>query len=418
MCEFQVVPTVWHPLIGSLIRHIGASSTVLLKNTGSLPLNKPKSIALVGYDLGPSLRGPNGYADRGGDEGTLAMGWGSGTAEFPYLVDPLSAFSLQARKDHSTLDWHFNDTDLEGAAAVATPAEVVVVGINADSGEQYITVEGNEGDRNDLLPWHNGTELVLAVAAVNNNTIVVVHSVGPVIMEEWIDHPNITAVLWPGLPGQESGNSLLDVMYGAYNPSGRLPYTIAKRREDYSADIIYVDTAIPAIPQVDYTEALEIDYRHFLAKNITPRFEFGFGLSYTEFNLTNINVEEWESAQEPMSGDRVVGGFLADWLQRPRWKITVDVQNVGKVDGCEVPQLYLEYPEGSGEPPRVLRDFTRINLQPWAAEKIGWTLSQYDVSIWDIEKQQWVVPEGEFGVVVGKSCLDEGIRTTFTPYKA
>jgi len=119
-----------------------------------------------------------------------------------------------------------------------------------------------------------------------------------------------------------------------------------------------------------------------------------------------------------MSGDRVVGGFLADWLQRPRWKITVDVQNVGKVDGCEVPQLYLEYPEGSGEPPRVLRDFTRINLQPWAAEKVGWTLSQYDVSIWDIEKQQWVVPEGEFGVVVGKSCLDEGIRTTFTPYKA
>lgn len=268
---------------------------------------------MIGYDLGPSLLGPNGFDDRGGDNGTLAMGWGSGTAEFPYLVDPLQAFSVQARKDRSLLDWHFDDADLEGAATVAQRADVAIVGINADSGEQFITVEGNEGDRNDLLPWHNGTELVKAVAAANNNTIVVVHSVGPIIMEEWIDLENVTAVVWAGLPGQESGNSLLDVLYGAYNPSGRLPYTIAKKREDYSADITYVDTDQPPHPQVDYTEKLDIDYRHFLSKNITPRFEFGFGLSYTEFNLTNINVVTWEDAQEPPADGRVVGGFLADW---------------------------------------------------------------------------------------------------------
>ena len=310
----MVIACHGYTLISRVIRKTGAASTVLLKNTGSLPLNKPKSISLIGYDLGPSLLGPNGYSDRGGDQGTLAMGWGSGTADFPYLVDPLQAFSVQARRDRSLLDWHFNDTDFETAAEVAARAEVAIVGINSDSGEQYITVEGNEGDRNDLLPWHNGTELVKAVAAVNNNTIVVVHSVGPIIMEEWIDLENVTAVLWAGLPGQESGNALLDVMYGSYNPSGRLPYTIAKKREDYSADIIYVDSDQPPHPQVDYTEKLDIDYRHFLAKNITPRFEFGFGLSYTTFNLSNINLNTWESAQDPPRQDeRVVGGFLADW---------------------------------------------------------------------------------------------------------
>jgi beta-glucosidase len=251
------------------------------------------------------------------------MGWGSGTADFPYLVDPLQAIAYRARDDQTVLNWWFNNWDVAGAATTATGVEVAIVGINSDSGEQYITFDGNEGDRNNLSAWLNGDELVLAVAAVNNNTVVVVHSVGPMLIERWIDHPNITAVLWAGLPGQESGNSLVDVLYGAYNPSGRLPYTIAKKREDYSADITYVDSSTPAHPQVDYTEGLDIDYRHFLARNITPRFEFGFGLSYTEFNFTNLDIEEidqsenlqkWaEEEQAVRHKNRTVGGFMANW---------------------------------------------------------------------------------------------------------
>lgn len=265
----------------------------MLKNVNqALPLYKPKNIALIGSDLGPSTVGPNGFADRGGDDGTLAMGWGSGTAEFPYLVDPLEAISLQARHDRTTLNWWFQDFDTDGAATWATGAAVALVGINADSGEEYITVDGNEGDRNNLTAWHNGDELVKAVAAVNNNTIVIVHSTGPILMEEWIDHPNITAVIWAGVPGQESGNGLVDVLYGSYNPSGRLPFTIAKERSDYPADIIYVNSDEPETPQVEYTERLNIDYRGFLSGNITPRFEFGYGLSYTQFDFGDVNV--WE----------------------------------------------------------------------------------------------------------------------------
>lgn len=79
-------------------------------------------------------------------------------------------------------------------------------------------------------------EQINAVADANENTIVVVHSVGPVLMP-WADHPNVKAIVWPGLPGQESGNSLADILFGDINPSGRLPYTIARHEKDYPAEI-------------------------------------------------------------------------------------------------------------------------------------------------------------------------------------
>jgi beta-glucosidase len=91
--------------------------------------------------------------------------------------------------------------------------------------------------RNNLTAWNNGDALVGAVAANNSNTIVVVHSVGPLILEPWVDHPNVTAVVWAGLGGTETGNALVDVLYGDVNPSGRLPYTIAKSPSDYSAQL-------------------------------------------------------------------------------------------------------------------------------------------------------------------------------------
>ena len=309
-----------------LIQRIGAASTVLLKNVNNtLPLSKPRSIGIFGSDMGPSHLGPNGFADRSGDDGTLAMGWGSGTANFSYLIDPLTAISHQAHLDQSVLQWWLNDWDLSGIPSIARHSDVCIVGVNSDSGEQYITVDGNEGDRNNLTAWHNGDNVVLAAANYCNNVVVVVHSVGPMIMEEWIDHPNVTAVLWAGLPGQESGNSLVDVLYGAYNPSGRLPYTIAKNRSDYSADIVYVNSSTPAITQVNYTEGLFIDYRHFLAQNITPRYAFGFGQSYTRFNYTNLEVWEVEYQKREMEGD--------EWLERYYENSSWDGENVTVTGG-------------------------------------------------------------------------------------
>ena len=110
-----------------------------------------------------------------------------------------------------------------------------------------------------------------AVAAVNKNTIVVVHSTGPILLEDFVDIPNVKAIVWAGLPGQEAGNALTDVLYGDVSPSGRLPYTIARAAKDYG-------TTIQA--NVDnFSEGLFIDYRNLDKNGHTPRYEFGFGLS-------------------------------------------------------------------------------------------------------------------------------------------
>ena len=88
------------------------------------------------------------------------------------------------------------------------------------------------------------------------------HSVGPAIIEAWVDHPNVTALVWAGIAGQEAGNSIVDVLYGAYNPSGRLPYTIAKAVSDYGAQPVLGGSSA-AVLSIPYTEGLNIDYRHF-----------------------------------------------------------------------------------------------------------------------------------------------------------
>ena len=106
----------------------------------------------------------------------------------------MEAIQLRARQDSTSVNWYLNNWNTLAATVNARQSEAALVFINSDSGEGYITVDGNEGDRNNLTAWHNGDNLVQAVASVNPNTIVVVHSVGPLILEPWIEHPNVTAV--------------------------------------------------------------------------------------------------------------------------------------------------------------------------------------------------------------------------------
>lgn len=128
-----------------------------------------------------------------------------------------------------------------------------------------------------MTAWHGGDALVQAVAAQNNNTIVIVNSVGPLILEPWIEHPNVTAVVWAGLPGNEVGNALADVLYGAWNPSGRLPYTIAQSVSDYPAQVNLAgnNRDILSIP---YTEG----YVHFVEGFICVQVLLNLGMQ-TEY---------------------------------------------------------------------------------------------------------------------------------------
>ncbi|KAI8381025.1 glycoside hydrolase superfamily [Radiomyces spectabilis] len=371
-----------------LIREMGAASTVLLRNKNNiLPLqpSKLRRLAVIGEDADMNPSDLNSCPDHGCDKGTLAQGWGSGTAEFPYLITPLQGLQ-DALPDSVTIDASA-DNDIGKATQTAKGADIAIVFANSDSGEEYITVEGNKGDRNDISLWHNGDSLVEAVANANKNTIVVIHSVGPITMP-WINHPNIQAIVWPGLPGQESGNALADVLLGKVNPSGRLPYTIAKNVNDYPASVSK-DMNIP------YKEGLLIGHRWFDANGIQPLFEFGYGMSYTKFNYDKIAVEI----------DPTHVGV----------KVSVMVQNTGNMDGAEVVQAYLGFPEDADEPPKVLRGFEKINLKKGApAEPVTFRFGPTELSYWDTDKQRWVIPVGQFTVYVGASSRDIRQAANFT----
>ncbi|KAF9553682.1 glycoside hydrolase family 3 protein [Agrocybe pediades] len=411
-----------------LVRKLGAVSMVLLKNVGqALPLGKKgRSLVLIGSAAGPGRAGPNQFADHGGADGAIGMGWGSGTANYTYLVTPLDAIQRKAREFRSSISYLLDDFDLPLAGNMAIKHSAALVFISSDSGEAFITVDGNPGDRKNLTAWRNGDDLVHAVAAQNNNTIVIVNTPGPLIVESWIEHPNVTAVVWAGMPGQEFGNSLVDVLYGAWNPSGRLPYTIAKSLEDYPAQLVTEnpdkDAEFVTIP---YTEGLNIDYRHFDTNNITPRFEFGFGLSYTNFTYSQLQVSKistedvaedektsidaWEKGEVAALGQ---GSSRAKWLHRPAYRAKFNVENVGSMYGGDIPQLYLNFPESSGEPPFVLRGFTNTEISPGESKRVTITLSRYDLSIWDTERQGWKKPDGKIGLSVGASSRDIRLKGT------
>jgi beta-glucosidase len=309
----------WHVDVrgdhASLIREVAAKGTVLLKNNGALPLKKPKFIAVVGEDAGSSGIGPNGCADHGCDNGTLAMGWGSGTSQFPYLITPDSAIQARVVADGGRYESVFDNYNTDAISAlVSLPEATCIVFGNSDSGEGYISVDGNEGDRNNLTLWQNADEVIRIVSSQCSNTIVVLHTVGPVLVTEWYDHPNITAIVWAGLPGQESGNSLVDILYGEVNPAGRSPFTWAKKREDYGTDVLYEPNNGNGPPQQDFSEGVYIDYRHFDQAGIEPIFEFGHGLSYTTFKYSNIRISKKQLREyRPTTGKTitapVLGGF-------------------------------------------------------------------------------------------------------------
>jgi len=195
------------------------------------------------------------------------MGWGSGTANFPYLITPLTAIQNEIRSNGGAIEDVLDNYAYSQIQVLAQRVDEVdgaaIVFVNSDSGEGYIIVDGNEGDRNNLTLWHDGDTLIQNVSALCSNTIVVMHTVGPVIVTPWYDNPNITAIIWAGIPGQESGNAIADILYGRVNPSGKLPFTFGAARGEYGTDILYEANNGEGPPQDNFQEGIFIDYRAF-----------------------------------------------------------------------------------------------------------------------------------------------------------
>ena len=290
-----------------IARQVAAEGTILVKNVENvLPLSrkggapssgsKKYNIGIYGSDAAINPHGLNVCPDRSCNGGTLASGWGSGAVEFPYLVSPTQAL----RSSFSNKTVTLKSVPINTIPTRSSPLSAQEKPENQDlcfafagsiSGEGFESWDGIRGDRNDLHLDNDGDALISNIAdSCHGPVIVVIHAVGPVILETWIEHPNIHAVLLANLPGEESGNALADVLFGDIDASGRLPYTVGKSLDDYGpgGQVLYYPNGV--IPQQDFDEGLLVDYRYFDAKNIAPRYPFGFGLSYTNFTFSNLTL--------------------------------------------------------------------------------------------------------------------------------
>ncbi|KAF5367117.1 hypothetical protein D9758_003855 [Tetrapyrgos nigripes] len=410
-----------------VIRKIGAHGATLLKNSGVLPLQNPQRIAVLGNDAVDNVLGVNACGGTAADcpsdnlNGTMSMGGGSGYAYAPYIVTPLDALKKRAIDTGAEISAITLNTGIDNVTAqqspfqLPTPAQaflpatdVTLVFLHAWASESY--------DRPSIELDDHMNELVETAVKYSSNVVVVMHIPGVANIERWVDNENVTAVVAAWYPGQESGNGLVDVLYGDINPSGKLPFTWAKSYDDYAPGTIVEDPA--QAPQANFSEGIFVDYRWFDAHDITPRYEFGFGLSYTTFNYSDIVIDESAAHADKVAIQETAEPFLesdgSNSLYDVLFTVSAAVTNTGNVTGSEVAQLYLSIPEGD-QPPKVLRGFDKVkNLAAGESATATFELRRKDLSVWDVVNQQWHIPEGKFVIHVGASSRNLPLSATWS----
>ncbi|KAI0390348.1 glycoside hydrolase family 3 protein [Xylariaceae sp. FL0594] len=403
---------------------------VLVKNkNNALPLQSPQLVSLFGYSakapdvFTPGGRGWNGGASSAGSPGqqiapggTLISGGGSGGNQPAYVSSPFEALSLRAQREDTSLYWDF----VSGDPYVDAASDVCIVVGNAWASEGSDRSD-DVGD-NPPPPLHDDFTdgLILNVARKCANTVVVLHNAGVRLVDTFVDHPNVTAVIFAHLPGQDSGSALVGILYGDVSPSGKLPYSVPMNETDFGG-LLYPDKGdgpFALFPQSDFAEGSMLDYRAFEAAGVTPRFEFGFGMGYAAFEYQGLGIEvrgaggpRW--APYP-TGEIVQGG------REDLWDVvivvTASVTNTGHMAAAEVAQLYVVLPstppsssEGSGSGAaavKQLRGFAKPVIEPGETATVEFFLTRRDLSTWDVDAQEWLLQRGDYGIFVGSSSRE------------
>jgi len=231
--------------------------------------------------------------------------------------------------------------EIDDAVNLASTSDVAIVVVAQPSGEDVTSLSLSLSVvHDDKDNPSNQDELVTRVAAVNKNTIVIIESGNPILMP-WID--NVAAVLETWYPGENGGPAIANILFGKINPSGKLPITFPKMEIDTpTGGGAWSENPV-------YSEKLEVGYRWYDAKSVTPSFEFGFGLSYTSFSYSELRVDT-----DGTDGTKTV---------------SFSVENTGMVSGKEVPQVYIQFPSAAGEPPKRLVGWEKVDLKPGEKKK-------------------------------------------------
>ncbi len=344
-----------------IAKAIAVNGAVLLKNEGdTLPLAKDSVIAV----LGDNAVNP------------LPTGGGSAGVEAPYIVSLRQG--LEERFGQSCVHW--------GDIPPQATAAIVSVGVASAEGT----------DRPSLALAPEDVTLIIETAAACKRTgkkcVVVLNVCGPVEMSEWIDEVDAVLLIWLG--GMELGRAAAALLAGDENPSGKLPLTFPKRYADTPTAINFPGDET----QVIYAEDIYVGYRYYDLKQLEPLFPFGYGLSYTRFELSNLRL----SAD---TLDLDAGEPLA---------VSVDVTNVGPRAGQEVVQLYVTDVEATLScPVKELKGFRKVALAPGETRTVTMTLDRAALQHYDPHQARWCAEPGTFRVLLGTSSQDIRLAAEF-----
>jgi beta-glucosidase len=275
----------------------------------------------------------------------------------------------------------------EEVKRMAARADAVVVAAGFDH-----ETESEGADRTFSLPTGQD-ELIQEMAAANRNTVVVVTSGGGTDMAGWVGR--VPAVVQAWFPGQEGGTALAEILLGDTNPSGRLPVTFERRREDNPARASYYPASDDS-RRVEYSEGVFVGYRGYEKNNVRPLFPFGHGLSYTTFKYDGLKLRRAPAADE--TGERP-------------YEVSFDVKNTGRREGADVAQVYVSDTHASvPRPPKELKGFAKISLRPGESRRVTLTLGRRAFSYYDAAAKQWRVAPGDFDILVGRSSEQIELR--------
>jgi len=286
------------------------------------------------------------------DIGTATVRFGIGTASL--------AFGEDAKK-----------------VAAAADAVILCMGFGPNTESEAI-------DRPFRLP-KGQDEFIEQAAAINKNVVVVVNAGGNVDMSRWLD--KVPALLQAWYPGQEGGRALAQILFGDYNPAGKLPATFERRWEDNPSYHSYFPQK--GDKHVEYSEGIFVGYRGYDRNKVAPQFPFGFGLSYTTFNYSDLRIG-------PLGKD---AGAIVE--------VSFQLENTGDREGAEIAEVYVGDPQdGPPRPLKELKGFAKITLKPGEKKQVRVQLDRRAFSYYDTSKHAWSAPAGEYGVLVGSSSAD------------
>ncbi|MED0875771.1 glycoside hydrolase family 3 C-terminal domain-containing protein [Bacillus mobilis] len=353
-----------------LAREVASESMVMLQNEDSiLPLKKEGTVAVIGeFAKQPRYQG-------GGSSHINPTKLESILEEIEMVSGEKTNILFAQGYDLATDD--VDENMINEAKKVAESADTVVLFVGLP--DRY---ESEGFDRKHLQMPKNHVQLIEAIAEVQNNIVIVLSNGAPIEMP-WIG--KVKGILEGYLGGQALGGAIADILFGDANPSGKLAETFPKMLSDNPSYLNFPGEG----DKVEYKEGVFVGYRYYDKKKIEPLFPFGFGLSYTNFEYSNISIDK----KEIKDTDTV--------------SVRVNVKNTGSIAGKEIVQLYIKDVESSMiRPEKELKGFEKVELQPGEEKTVRFTLNKRSFAYYNVEWKDWHVETGEFEILVGKSSKE------------